>query len=60
MKPPSCVSCAVRYNDLLRPGYDSDALCRALDAEAAASGAVTRAAQADAQRASQPALEGVA
>ena len=51
---------ACRYNGLLRPSFEADELCRALDAEAAASRAVTRAVNADAQRASQPALEGVA
>ena len=51
---------ACRYNGLLRPSFEADELCRALDAEAAASRAVTRAVNAEAQRASQPALEGVA
>lgn len=51
---------AALYNDALRPGFEAEELGRALDAENAASKAVTRAVNAEAQRTSQPALEGVA
>lgn len=51
---------ACRYNDLLRPSFEADELCRALDAEAQASRVVTRLANEERQAAAQPSLLEVA